>query len=246
VAWDWFANRLPGRRSFLYWIGTDAQHLVRGLQDGSTTHADLRAVRRARNLAGAARLAEELEGIGVSAEVVPFPTRMPVPKGPPAPMPAQMTVLTYCGRGRETFYGLPQILDAARRLPDVSFVVMGTVDERSRESASVNVTFTGWVADPAPLFDDASVVVRLIEHDGGGGTMAEGLQHARPVIYSMHEPHTIHVAFGNTDGLITALMALREQHRADGVPLELAGREYALREFDPDTRFGRLLAALLG
>lgn len=232
----------PRRRDFLYWIGTDVLNAI----DATHEHAPryLHRVRRFQNITGVQRLTDELEEIGVDARTVPYPPRITDPPGDAAPMPLHMTVLTYVPDSRRDFYGLPVILEAARALPELSFMVMGGTG--GDVEALPNVRFTGFVDDPRPLYDQASVVVRHVQHDGAGYSMAEGLIHGRQVIYTYDVPHTIRVPFGDTDGLIRTLRSLKDQSESGGIPLNRAGREWAIKEFDVDRRFSDLLDALLG
>jgi hypothetical protein len=235
----------PHRREVLYWIGTDALTTMQRAAAGTLGPATLRELARFTHLAVAAHLVPELATVGIAATVVPFPgTTLDVPAEVP-PMPEEMIVLTYVPDGRRDFYGLPAILAAARALPDVRFRVLrgegvGLAD------VPPNVEFLGYVRDVSAEFAGASVLVRSVQHDGDGSTVAEGLLFARPVLYTYELPHGTQVPWGDADALTAALRSLREQHLAGGIPLDLAGREWALETYDVDRRFGNLRAALLG
>jgi glycosyltransferase involved in cell wall biosynthesis len=233
------------RRDVLYWIGTDVLEAV------DTTHnrhrGDHYAARVARfvNIAGVERLTIELQAAGIDATTVPYPGRMPHPIEVIAPMPDSMMVLTYIPDARRDFYGMPAVLWAARSLPEVRFVVMGGT-AKALEDVPPNMTFTGFVEDPQPLYDEASVLVRHVMHDGAGLSVAEALLHAREVVYSFATPHTRHVPYGDVQGLVRELRLLETQHHAGGIPLNLTGRAWALKEYDAERRFEVLLSALVG
>jgi hypothetical protein len=233
------------RRDYVYWIGSDVQKVLLQVTDGKRPRDYVRTLNRSHNITGVDRLTDELSSIGVDATTVPFPFCLfDIPVVPP-PMPATMTVLSYVPDSRREFYGLPSLLDAGKALPDVQFSIMGG-DGIGVCNVPPNVRFFGFLDDPAPLYAKSSVVVRLVEHDGAGASVAEGLLFARPIIYSYPTPHVTHVPYGDSAALIEALSDLRQQHLTGGIPLNLEGRRWALIEFDPDRRFAFLYNVLVG
>jgi len=233
------------RSDFMYWIGSDVLYAADVVDNAPSGLRFLARFSPFRHVTGVHRLTEELEKLGVKAETVPYPGRIPQPPTQIAPMPERMTVLTYVPDARRDFYGLPALMRVAEVLADVDFLVMGGTDGGLADSPA-NMSFLGFVDDPRPLYDRSSVVIRHVSHDGAGYSMVEGLLHGRQVIYTYEVPHTIHVPFGDVEGLTEALGALREQHMSGGIPLNKAGREWALVEYDADRRFRSLLGVLLG
>jgi len=77
--------------------------------------------------------------------------------------------------------GLGAFVQAARLLPDVRFVLAGRWDDEAadelRESASDNVTLTGWVEEEVlnRYYRSASVYVQASTHEGFGLSVAEGM-----------------------------------------------------------------------
>ena len=77
--------------------------------------------------------------------------------------------------------GLGAFVQAATLLPDVSFVVAGRWDDAAadalRESASDNVTLTGWVEEEVlnRYYRSAAVYVQASAHEGFGLSVAEGM-----------------------------------------------------------------------
>jgi len=243
--WVWMGrHRRPRLTTFIYWIGTDVLTALRRSAEGTLPEADLAAIRAWRNITGVERLTGELATLGVSATTVPFPGLTREPPAEALPLPARMTVLGYVPDHRRDFYDLPTLLAAARALPDVDFMIAGCTG-RNLTGLPPNVRFLGFVEDMDAVYAAASCVVRLVAHDGGGGSVAEGLLAARPVIYSYEWPHTVHVPYRDEHGLVTALAALREQHVTGGILRNDAGRAWALREYDQAARIARLLDVLL-
>jgi glycosyltransferase involved in cell wall biosynthesis len=77
--------------------------------------------------------------------------------------------------------GLHAFVEAARQLPDVSFVLAGRWDDASadqlRDSAPPNVTLTGWVEQDVlnEHIRRASVYVQASAHEGFGMSVAEAM-----------------------------------------------------------------------
>jgi glycosyltransferase involved in cell wall biosynthesis len=77
--------------------------------------------------------------------------------------------------------GLRPFVDAAARLPDVSFVLAGRWADASadelRDGAAPNVTLTGWVEQDVlnQQMRDASVYVQASAHEGFGMSVAEAM-----------------------------------------------------------------------
>lgn len=239
-----FAARTGMLEGYIYWTGTDVQRFVERYTSGDVLPAELSDVLSMKSLAGAKHLADELAEVGVHAVSVPFPgITMPVPPHVPA-MPSRMVVVSYVPPERRDYYGFSMLLAAARALTDVEFRLFKD-DGAGVTSAPGNVTFLGHVDDVASLYAASSMVVRMVEHDAIGATVTEGLLYGRPVIYSYPLPHTVFVPFGDETAFVSELSELYRQHVTGGIPLNLAGREWAIKEFDPEPRFERLRDALL-
>jgi hypothetical protein len=245
---DWVqkatAHLRPTRRDVYYWIGTDVLRLIESVETGTLPEHSRTRICEAVNLAVAPHLVGELASAGISAESVPFPAgTLEIPLDIP-PLPERMTVISYIPDTRQEFYGLQTLLAAAKALPAVRFRFFRGTGEGVTEAPD-NVEFLGYVDDMHEVYADSSVVVRLVEHDGDSSVIAEGLLYARPVIYSFDVPHTYHVPFGHSARLIRVLSELLDEHLSHGIPLNNSGRQWALKEYDPDRRLNRLLKALL-
>jgi len=238
-------HRLPRLRIVTYWMGTDVLRLLERAVSGNLPSAELACFNAWTNLAGADRLTEELRSVGVDGRTAPFPGAVIAVPDEIAPMPAQMTVLSYVPDHRREFYGLPALLAAAETLPDVRFRIAGGGGAGLTDIPE-NVEFLGFVDDMASVYREASCVVRLVPHDGAAMSVGEGLLAARPVIYSYPVPHTAHVPYGDTPALIAELERLRALHTAGGIPLNAEGRSWALVDYDQKRRLAILLEALLG
>ena len=225
-----------------YWLGSDVLDTTDEARSGTLRWAALRGTRDDLHLADAPWLASELESVGISAVTAHVPVAHRAPSSAP-PLPAEFSVLTYLAANRFEFYGGDTILEAARRLPGVRFDVVGTTGAPDRQSPP-NVRWHGWVSDMPQYYADAVVVVRIPRHDGLGETVVEGLLNARHVVYTHEVPFVQTVWPVTSEALVVALSGLRDDHLAERLEANLAGRAYALEAFDEE-RLARHLAQLV-
>jgi hypothetical protein len=234
---------VPGSPVGHYWLGTDVLDTITEARAGTLRSAALDATRGDLHLADAPWLASELRTVGLDAVTAYVPQPYRSPEEPP-PLPATFRVMTYLPGDRFEFYGGEAVMEAARRLPDVSFDVVGALGSMPRPSLQ-NVTWHGWVADMTTHYGRASVVVRIPRHDGFGATVIEGLLHARHVIYTHEVPFVRTLAPATGDRLTEALGELAAAHRAGSLALNTPGRTYASETFDEKGLASDLAALLL-
>lgn len=166
-------------------IGSDVQRLCQApAWKRKRTRIGLRLAHAV--TANAPWLIEELVAMGIRARLllaayVTRPERI-------HPLPPFPRVLTYIAEGREAFYGLPTVLDLARARPQVEFHVVGTRGERVANEPE-NLVFHGWVEDLRVPLRNATVFLRLTEHDGLARSVLEALSECRHVIWTQEHPH---------------------------------------------------------
>ncbi len=234
----------PRARVVFYWIGTDVSLAAAQVAGGGPTRAMYRLARGASHYAVTDDLVGELAAIGVEAKTVAIPwTRATFPDIAP-PLPSDFTVLTYIPDGRSDFYGGPEILAAAAALPGARFRIMGGSGGWAPD-APANVEFLGWVADPAGLLADSSLILRLTEHDGQGAFAIEGLLYGRPVVYSRALPHCDFVAAHDEAALVSVLTRYLALHERDELELNLDGMAWARENYLPEVCARRMADALL-
>jgi hypothetical protein len=239
--WALLRRAMPNAAACHYWLGTDVLNTLAEARAGTLRWSPLSASRDDLHLAAAPWLVSELKEVGLHATMAHVQPVALAPREAP-PLPADFSVLSYVPGARFAFYGGPAILEAARRLPDVRFDIVGRGDPVP--SAPPNVRWHGWVDDMAERYADATVVVRIPEHDAYGGTVVEGLFNARHVVYSYDVPFVRRVWPVTSDGLVDALGEFYAAHLEGRLSLNLAGRAYALEEFD-EGRVANGLAALV-
>jgi hypothetical protein len=228
--WSMLRRAMPRAARCHYWLGTDVLNTVEESEAGTLRRGAVSSSRGDLHLADAPWLAEELKAVGLEAAVahVPQPYRAP---DTVSPLPDRFSVLTYLSADRFEFYGGEAILEAARRMPDVRFDVVGRTGDPTG-SAPANVRWHGWVADMQPFYADATVLVRIPYHDGLGATVIEALLNARHVIYTHDIPFVQKIAPATADNLFDALDAFRAAASEGRLGPNLEGREYAASTFE--------------
>jgi hypothetical protein len=240
--WSILRRSLPDAVQCHYWLGSDVMDTLVEARAGTLRSAALAATRDDLHLVDARWLASELEAVDLYAITAHVPRPYHSPEEPP-PLPTEFRVLTYLPTRRFEFYGGVAILEVASRLPHVRFDVVASRGEHA-QPAPANVHWHGWVADMTERYARTTVVVRIPRHDGLGATVVEGLLHARHVIYTHDVPFVRTIWPATADALVDALGDLEDAHRAGELAPNLAGRSYAIGEFD-ETREANHLAALV-
>ena len=228
----WAALRFlnPGAPVVYYWLGTDVLNSLEDARAGRLRQGPHRKALRAVHWADAPWLVEELREVGYQASFHPIPVPLAGLEAPES-LPGRFSVLTYVPDARADYYGGREILAAARAMPTVPFVVLGGLGAWA-EPVPPNLSFVGWQEDVRPFLCACSVLVRLVAHDGLGGTVREALEAGRHVIYSQAMPQVVHVPFGDPQALVRALAGLEQRHRAGDLRPNLEGRRYVQEAYD--------------
>jgi hypothetical protein len=183
--WKWkiaLILMLVPRPIIWHWIGTDVLDFQRNAQMGWRGFIlRLAAYRGAKaHLADSPELAEELQELGIKAQVVRL-----LPKQIEAeiePLPQKFSVLSFWWDGRRDFYGGGIVFELAKEFPDIKFRVVGTTGEN--EKVSPNVEFLGFQKDLSKIYSESSVLIRIPEHDSMSAMVLEMLARGRYVIYN--------------------------------------------------------------
>jgi hypothetical protein len=242
--WSLLRRTLPNAAPCHYWLGTDVLETVKETDAGTIRIAAVSSARDDLHLTVAPWLTAELESVGIAATTVLLPPPHPAPEVAP-PLPSEFRVLAFLPANRFAFYGGDTVVETARRLPDVRFDVVGSVGEQTR-SAPANVRWHGRVSDMPLRYAETSVVVRVPRHDGFANVVIEGLLNARHVICTHEIPFTHRIWPVTAEALAASLVALRDAHTSGGLSPNLAGRSYALEEFDEADLMDRLIALMRG
>jgi hypothetical protein len=236
--WSALRRAMPQAAGCFYWLGSDVMDTVAEARAGTLRKSAVASARDDIHVADGPWLVTELAEVGLRATDVHVPQPHLSPDVPP-PLPASFRVMTYLPGDRFDFYGGDVILEAARRLPDVGFDVVGRAGSTPRE-AMRNVAWHGWVPGMSAMYARSTVVVRIPRHDGLGATVVEGLLHGRHVIYSYWVPYVRKLFPVSVPALVNELSSLRAQHDAGNLGLNLEGRNYALAAYDEQSLAERL------
>lgn len=221
-----------------YWIGTDVLIAQESVRTGTALR---RYVERCRHVCEAPWTQDELAGVGVHADVVDVAPMGSIAPGREAERdPADLSVLGYVGRGRENFYRLDDFVRLARDFPELDFRVAGT--DGNGMNVPDNLELVGWNDDPAELYRDCSVFVRIPEHDGYSSSVREALAWGRHVIASYPYPHCRHAP--DYASLRAGLESLQTQFEAGELRANRAGRDFVVDQFG-DEKVARGLRRLL-
>jgi hypothetical protein len=248
-AFDFFWRALhiinPSAVYLHYWIGSDVQSVTRYHAAGSLRRGAFGQAMGEMHVAVAPWLADELRELSVDATVIPYYglDRYSMEAGELA-LPSQFTVLMYIPDQRWAFYGGEQVVEAARRLPQVRFVVTAGTGNWLQDRPA-NVSFIGWCDDMVGLYKKSTVVLRLAQHDGLSNTVMEGLAMARHVIWNYPMPFTTKVRFEDIDGVVAEIRRLLESHDAGTLVPNTAGRCWALAAYDQGNLIKVLCEAMM-
>jgi hypothetical protein len=242
--WKLLRWRFPRALGTHYWLGTDVLNTLEEAAAGTLRRSAVAGARDDLHIADASWLADELATVGLRAVTTHVPQPYRAPATVPA-LPSNFTVLTYLPGDRFSFYGGDATFEAARRLPDVSFQVVGR-EVRGPRSAPPNMVFRGWVSNMDTIYRGATVVLRVPRHDGFGATVIEGLLYARHVVYTYPVPSCLQVWPVTAEALVAVLGNLRDAHAKGALEPNTVGRAYAVKEFDEAALVHRVRSLILG
>ncbi len=220
-----------------YWIGTDVLNALND-EKARRHNAFFAKSRNALHIADAPWLSDELASIGIISSALPLPGMGNAVEL--SPLPREFNVLSYIPDNRFRFYGGEVICQVARQMASVRFDIVGG-QGTWLDTPVANVHFHGWVSDMAEYYRNASVVVRLANHDGLGATVVEGLLAGRHVFYNYAVPHCTLVPVNESHVLAERLAQAHVLHSQGKLHQNLVGRQYALREWSPQTFVQKLL-----
>lgn len=240
--WALLRQRIKPATWSHYWLGSDVMRTIEDSRSGAIRRGPLDGSRDDLHLTVAPWLTDELRTVGIRATTALLPPPRDAPQVPP-PLPAGFIALCYLPPHRFAFFGGDAILEAARRLPHVRFDVVAN-DGSTAADRPPNVVWHGWVPNMADRYEHASVVVRVPKHDGYGNSVIEGLLYARHIVYTYEVPFTRRLWPLTSNGLVTVLSELADEHARGTLVPNTEGRAFAQLAFDP-VRLGDELRAII-
>jgi glycosyltransferase involved in cell wall biosynthesis len=152
----------------------------------------------------------ELHALGIRSEVIRLlPERI---EAPVEPLPETFTVLSYWLEDRKRFYGGDIVMQLARELPEVRFLILGAAGDDQADLP--NVKFLGWQKDLESFYTQSSALIRLPEHDSLSAMVLEMLARGRYIIYNKPMPGC-HLArnFAETKEALAQIQKLKTPNR---------------------------------
>ncbi len=115
----------------------------------------------------------------------------------------KISVLSYIGKGRESFYGYDELLVTAKNFPEIQFNIIGSNGEGIEKFQ--NIVFHGWIDETKvnQLMRETPIFVRLTKHDGNSVSVYEALGNGCEVIWSY--PNEKCYLATNSDELISVM-----------------------------------------
>jgi len=220
------AAKLFGKRNIvILWAGSDTLEAKKKIAAGRGV-SDWVASKI--HWAASPWIAEEIRSLNLRGEYVPFNWAPRVDQ--PESLPKQFAVLTYLPEvQRSNFYGIDQVLEVARALPRIQFLVVGLRHGRLR-GIPANVEVHGWTEDLTPFYRRVTALWRPVQHDGMSFMVLASLAHGRHVLYSYPFAGCIHTT--SRQAARRELERLFSLHEDGVLGLNEAGME-AVRPFCP-------------
>jgi hypothetical protein len=217
---------LAGAPAIIHWLGSDVMHLRASAQRGWRGRLHWRCAHQwtMAHMADSSLLVEELRQMGIEASVVRLlPTRI---EAAVEPLPPRPTVLSYWfdGLDRRNFYGGPIVFQLAREFPNLEFRILEATGKD--EEAMPNVRFLGHRDDPTQYYREATVLIRIPEHDSVSAMVLEMLARGRYVIYNKRV-EGCHFA-SNLDEARAALSDIVTRTEPNSVGAEMVRRDFSL------------------
>ena len=183
------AQFLQKQKIIMHWVGSDALDEQLAVAKGNRDSWLLSAVH---HWAESEWMVREVTSLGIPCELVPLPSAF-VPDQP-TPLPREFRVLVYMPTvKRGELYGLADILEVARNLPNIPFDLVGLLDGPIPNLPS-NLQTYGRIANLKQSYERCAVVWRPVRHDGLSWMVLESLGHGRHVLWSYPFPGCIRVS----------------------------------------------------
>jgi len=223
----WAAKSLGTPKIVIFWCGSD---VLRARTLLSTRQIDPWIARQI-HWAASPILAEEVRSMEIDCEFVQasFVEAVRDPK----PLPGDFSVLAFLPRvDAAEIYGGDRVLNIAKALPSVRFKLIG-LHPGQEIQVPPNVSVHQWTADPRPLYEDSTVLLRPVRHDAGISFMVlEALSHGRHVLYTYPVPGGIQI--GSVEEAVKQIEHLRVLHDSGSLPLNCEGIKAVKQTYSRD------------
>lgn len=220
--------------AIMHWVGTDVLDASSAFEKG-TYKKDF--VQRVVHFCEVNWIQDELQQIGVDAEILNFASfdrKFDVVY----PQTNRLKILSYMSDARAEFYGLPSVIELARKFSDVDFSIVGAKAQKFQPLPQ-NLVAHGWVDQMEPHFDACHATIRFPQHDGLSNFVLESLARAKHVLYNHPYPNCTFCP--SLVELERAVYDLREAVKLGTYQPNLNGKQFVENEFNSEHIFGKLI-----
>ena len=226
----------------IHWVGTDVLSATRYFNDNPQS---LKVAKRLIHWAGAPWLVNELRELGIEASFIPLPLKsvgIALSQDPPK-LPPRFTVLSYLSDRRPWFYGWDNILQLSKDFPEIDILIAGA-EGRFVKGFPANIKFLGWIDDMYDTYTNSTVLIRMTQHDGYGGTVQEALALGRYAIWTYPFPDALQAR--DYSSLCKHIKRLYNLHQKGLLTFNEEGREYMRHNMEPKMLAARIQEGLIG
>lgn len=225
------------KKAVMHWVGTD---VLTAQKDAAAGRINKSLVNKAFHFTETAWLHDELENIGIDAEVVQFANFKQVTYSTPRKFPSTFSILSYVRQGREKYYGIDKLIQLAGDFPNINIKIAGI---NKYDSLPANITLLGWINNMDDQYDNCVLFLRIPDHDGLAFSVLEALAHGRYVGYSCKLNNTIFIE--NYDKLKNSVRDLQDTFINNQLHINQSGINFIRDNYSSDHVLATLVVKLL-
>jgi hypothetical protein len=230
--------RLLGKEKIVvHWVGSDATLARKEAAEGKL---EPWITERLHHWSDSQQVIQEMQAIGLNCEPIPLPSRW-IPDEP-SPLPYEFSVLVFVpDAARGELYGLDMILQVAKALPAVNFVLVGLKAGTVPDPPS-NLQIHGHLPDLTEFYRRASVLWRPVRHDGLSCMVLEALGHGRHVLWTYAFPGCVRVT--EAEEARAEIERLHHLHRHGQLEMNRTGARMIAEKYAPQVVKKQILSRL--
>lgn len=150
----------------------------------------------------------ELKELGIDAKIVPIP---PAKLYDIKPLPKDFTVACYLPATNRDFYRPNEMIEIAKKLPDIKFKFFGNPSQVGTDPAlPSNIEYCGYINNMEDFIGECSAIMRFPIHDGLPISVLEFILAGRYSIQSVPIRHTLCTPNFDVNAVIEALKQMKE------------------------------------
>jgi glycosyltransferase involved in cell wall biosynthesis len=226
------------KKLILQWMGTDALLAMDRFKQQTIFR---KYIDNSYNFVDSQWLMEEVKSLEVPVEYLHFKSVTVMPNDK---IYDQISITSYVAEKRQLFYGMDQIAEIARALPNIEFHLFGL--NQADFPTTPNVHFYGWVSPEefAEKLKVSPIFLRLTDHDGFSVSVIEALGYGCEVIWSLPFEYT-HLAT-NAQQAIEKISMLVPKIEKLGMKPNHELIEIVQQHFNPETLTKNYIQKLKG